>query len=91
MCRMPSPLCAVVLSMLDRQPLLVHEIACGLERRGLAEAGTGFPSALASLERLSAASLIRRRACGPDRQFALTHRGRGELRLQRMLWRRAAA
>ena len=86
---MRSPLCVVVLSMLEHQPLLAHEVARELESRGLTEAGTGFPCALATLERLSGANLIRRRRpYGPDGRIALTHRGLSELRLQRMLWRR---
>jgi DNA-binding PadR family transcriptional regulator len=88
---MTGPLCSVVLSMLERQQLRVHEIGQSLESRGLTAGGTGLPIALMTLERLCAARLVRRRQVRSRcTQFALTDRGRRELRLQRMLWLRAS-
>lgn len=88
--RMTGPLCWVVLSMLERQQLRVHDVARGLESRDMTAAGAGFPFALATLERLRCARLVRcRQLRGRGAQFALTQRGRRELRLQQMLWLRA--
>ncbi len=88
---MPDPLCCVVLSMLEREPLRAYDVAHRLESRGLIEEGAGFQFALATLERPSGASLIRHRPLrAPSARFALTHRGRSELHLQRILWLRAA-
>lgn len=88
---MPDPLCCVVLSMLEREPLRAYDVVHRLESRGLIEEGAGFQFALATLERPSGASLIRHRPLrAPSARFALTHRGRCELHLQRILWLRAA-
>jgi len=78
--------------MLERRPLRLHEVAGGLEQQGLIGVGQGFDGAQTTLERLTHARLVRRRHMAREGdRFGLTRRGRGELRLQRMLWRRTTA
>jgi DNA-binding PadR family transcriptional regulator len=80
-----APLCPIVLSMLDARPRRPHEVARELQARGLGPAGSGYAAASETLERLARAGLVRQRP--PSGPFAVTRRGRQELRLQRSLWR----
>ena len=80
-----QPLCPLVLSMLETRPRAAHEVARELGRR---DAALGHAAAAQTLERLAAARLVVHR--GPA-GYRLTRRGRAELALQRLLWRRAAA
>jgi DNA-binding PadR family transcriptional regulator len=82
----PEPLCPLVLSMLDARPRAAHEIARELGRRDPARGH--HAAAQETLDRLVAARLVARRGAA---RYRLTRRGRAELGLQRMLWRRAAA
>ena len=72
--------------MLERRPRAAHEVARELGRRD-PESGH-HAAARQTLERLVAAELVVRRCTG---DYRLTRRGRAELGLQRLLWRRAAA
>jgi DNA-binding PadR family transcriptional regulator len=81
-----EPLCPLVLSMLDARPRAAHEIERELGRRDPARGH--HAAALETLDRLVAARLVARRGATA---YRLTRRGRAELALQRMLWRRAAA
>jgi DNA-binding PadR family transcriptional regulator len=70
--------------MLEARPRAAHEIARELGRRDPARGH--HAAAVETLDRLVAARLVARRGAG----YRLTRRGRAELSLQRMLWRRAA-
>ena len=79
-----EPLCPLVLSMLEARPRSAHEVARELRR---ADPALGHAAAAQTLERLTAAKLVVRRGAAG---YRLTRRGRAELGLQRLLWRRAA-
>ena len=82
----PEPLCPLVLSMLEARPRAAHEIARELGRRDPARGH--HAAARETLDRLVAARLVVRRGTAG---YRLTRRGRAELALQRLLWRRATA
>ena len=79
-CGVLMPRCPLVLSLLAGGPRRAHEIARGL--------GGDHAAASSTLARLQHAGLVRRRGHLAD--YQLTARGRGELRLQRLLWTRVA-
>jgi DNA-binding PadR family transcriptional regulator len=75
------PRCPLVLSLLEAGPCRAYEVARRL--------GDDHAAALATLDRLQRAGLVRRRGGLAD--YQLTARGRRELRLQRLLWTRIVA
>jgi DNA-binding PadR family transcriptional regulator len=81
-----QPLCPLVLSKLEARPHAAHEVARELARADPAR--RHHAAVLQTLERLVAAELVTRRG---GAGYRLTRRGRAELALQRLLWRRAAA
>jgi hypothetical protein len=74
-----QPLCPVVLSMLAASPRRPHEVAQALS--------SGYPAARTTLDRLRDGGLVRERPAPAGPLYVITRRGRGELALQRMLWR----
>ena len=72
--------------MLEARPRAAHEVARELGRRDPARGH--HAAAQETLDRLVAARLVAPR--GPA-GYRLTRRGRAELALQRLLWRRTAA
>jgi DNA-binding PadR family transcriptional regulator len=82
----PRPLCPLVLSLLAAQPRRPHEVARALGGVAPRAAADRYPAALATLDRLLAGGLVRRRTAVAGPLYQITRRGRAELRLQRLLW-----